>query len=860
MNSTESLSPLERHTPMMQQYLRIKAEFPQMLLLYRMGDFYELFFDDALRASDLLDISLTHRGQSGGKPIPMAGVPFHAIENYLTKLVKLGESVAICEQIGDPALSKGPVERKVVRIITPGTISDEALLEETTDNLLVSIHIKQKTIGLAALDITSGRFIISQLTRYSQLQHELARLRPSEIVVSDHPSMRALELLKPYPCVRYRPTWEFEPNFTENLLKEHFKVSSLSIFECDTLPVGLMAAGGLLNYVRETQRTALPHIHKLQTMALDSTINLDATTRRNLEIDLNIRGTKTHTLIEVMDETKTPMGKRLLKRWLHQPLRDHVIIRARQAAITESIKDNTHLMLHEHLKGLGDSERILARVALKSARPRDLVRLRETLRRLPEIKEELAKKQSSRWEALNHQLHLFTDLTALLNIAIIDSPPVWIRDGGVIADGYHAELDELRTLANHAEQYLLDLETREKQRTQISTLKVNYNKIHGFYIEISRGQAHLAPPDYQRRQTLKNAERFIIPELKAFEDKALSAQSKALTLEKELYDNLLETITLELVPLLETVEALAEIDVLANLAERALTLSLTCPELTDEKRISIQKGRHIVIEQVNKTPFVSNDTELSPERQMLIITGPNMGGKSTYMRQIALIVLLAHIGSFVPAESALIGSIDRIFTRIGASDDLTSGRSTFMVEMTETAHILQQATSNSLILLDEIGRGTSTYDGLAIAWATAAHLASQIGAFTLFATHYAELTQMTEHDEKIVNIHFDAIENHDDIVFLHHVKEGAASQSFGIQVAKLAGLPLAVIEQAKAKLATLENELAHRPAPPQIKQLQSEKTYPAKPHPALLLLETIEPDMLSAREALDIIYQLKAAL
>lgn len=852
MNSTTmNTRALEQHTPMMQQYLRIKADFPHMLLLYRMGDFYELFFDDALKASQLLDISLTHRGQSGGKPIPMAGVPFHAVENYLTKLVKLGESVAICEQIGDPALSKGPVERKVIRIITPGTISDEALLEETSDNLLVSIHIRHKSIGLASLDMASGRFLVSQLTRYSQLQHELARLRPSEIVVSDTTSVR--DMLKNYPCIRYRPSWEFDPHFTDTLLKEHFKVSSLSIFECDTLPVGLMAAGGLLNYVQETQRTALPHIHKLQTISLDATINLDATTRRNLEIDLNIRGGKEHTLVDVMDVTKTPMGKRLLKRWLHQPLRDHCVLRARQTAITESIKHNSHLVLREHLKGLGDSERILARVALKSARPRDLVRLREALRRLPEIKDELATKQSSQWQALNKQLHLFTDLTELLNIAIIDSPPVWIRDGGVIAEGYHAELDELRTLANHADQYLLDLETREKQRTQISTLKVNYNKIHGFYIEISRGQAHLAPADYQRRQTLKNAERFIIPELKVFEDKALSAQSKALTLEKELYDNLLDTIILELVPLLQTVEALAEIDVLANFAERALTLSLTCPELTNEKRISIEKGRHIVIEHANKAPFVSNDTQMSADRQMLIITGPNMGGKSTYMRQIALIVLLAHAGSFVPAESALIGPIDRIFTRIGASDDITSGRSTFMVEMTETAHILQQATSSSLILLDEIGRGTSTYDGLAIAWATASYLARQTGAFTLFATHYAELTHMTEECKNIINIHFDAIENNDNIVFLHHVQEGAASQSFGIQVAKLAGLPLAVIEEAKAKLATLENDIAVRPTP------SVNKTQP-KLHPALALLDTIDPDTLTAREALTFIYQLKAAL
>ncbi|MFN7097886.1 MAG: DNA mismatch repair protein MutS, partial [Gammaproteobacteria bacterium] len=604
---------------MMQQYLTIKAEFPHMLLLYRMGDFYELFFEDAHRAAKLLDITLTHRGHSAGTPIPMAGVPFHAVESYLAKLVKLGESVAICEQIGDPALSKGPVERKVARIITPGTISDEALLEEDSDNLLMAIHSKNKMIGLATLDISSGRFVISQVETYTQLQHELARLRPAEIIVSEETSLR--DQLQSFKCVRYRAPWQFDSNFAEKELTQHFQINSLSVFECEHLPVAIMAAGSLLHYVQETQRTALPHIQKLQLETIDEVIVLDATTRRNLEIDVNIRGTSQHTLFEVMDRTKTPMGKRLLKRWLHQPLRNHDLLKQRQAAIREMITQYAYPAFAEQLKSLGDSERILARVALKSARPRDLLKLRETLSKLPTIKSLLQALVAPQWCELNKKIQPFNELFDLLARAIIDNPPVWIRDGGVIAEGYHAELDELRGLANNAEQYLVDLETREKQRTQISTLKVGYNKVHGFYIEISRGQAHLAPTDYQRRQTLKNAERFITPELKAFEDKALSAQSKALALEKQLYDELLDLLVEQISPLIITAAALAELDVLVNLSERAVTLSLTAPEFSNESIISIKQGRHLVIEHAKEEPFIPNDTEMSTTRRMLLITG-----------------------------------------------------------------------------------------------------------------------------------------------------------------------------------------------------------------------------------------------
>lgn len=793
----------QQHTPMMQQYLSIKAEFPHMLLFYRMGDFYEVFFEDAHRAAALLDITLTHRGSSNGAPIPMAGVPFHAVENYLARLVKQGESVAICEQIGDPALSKGPVERKVMRIITPGTISDEALLEEYSDNLLLALHAHKEQIGLAALDITSGRFVVSEVSSLTHLQNELARLRPAEILVSEDSALRSL--LNNFPCVRYRAAWEFEHKTATRLLQQQFGIQSLSIFECEHLPQAIAAAGCLVHYLRETQRTALPHIQRIQTEKIEDTLMLDASTRRNLEIDVNLRGNNQNTLMSVMDKTQTPMGKRLLKRWLNQPLRDYAIICQRQAAVQEVMQQTRYNALQALLKNIGDSERILARVALKSARPRDLIKLRDNLARLPDIKSAIQSLKAPRWQQLNQQINDFSQLHTILQSALIEAPPQLIRDGGVIAAGYDAELDELRNIATNADQYLLDLETRERKRTNLSTLKVGYNRVHGYYIEISRGQAAQAPEDYQRRQTLKNAERFVTPELKTFEDKALSSQARALAREKQLYDALLDRLITELSALLAMAAAMAEMDVLTNFAERADNLNLVAPTFSETPTIQITAGRHIVIEHASENPFIPNDTHMHAERRMLIITGPNMGGKSTYMRQIALIVLLAHVGCFVPAKQAVIGPIDRIFTRIGASDDLASGRSTFMVEMTETANILHNATACSLVLLDEIGRGTSTYDGLSIAWATASHLAESVGAFTLFATHFFEITHLAATHNTIANIHFDAMDSHDNIVFLHHVQEGPASQSFGIQVAKLAGLPHVVIDKARSKLAELEN-------------------------------------------------------
>ena len=847
---------LASHTPMMQQYLRIKADYPDVLLLYRMGDFYELFFEDAESASKLLDITLTQRGQSDGRPIPMAGVPFHAIDNYLAKLVKLGLSVAICEQIGDPATSKGPVERQVTRIITPGTLSDEHLLTAHDDNLLMAIHsLDGENIGIATLDISSGEYLITQFTQVTQLQHELARLRPSEIIVSEQTPFRAL--LSAQSCVRFRPTHEFQTHFARQILMTHFQVPHLDMFEVDLAPLAIDAAGSLLAYVQQTQRTALPHIHGIRRIVLDDALMMDAVTRRHLEIDLNLQGGTTHTLFAIMDTTQTPMGKRLLKRWLHRPLRDRHALLARQEAIGEVLMLTHYESIQDALKGLGDSERILARIALKSAKPRDLIKLREILHSLPQIKKILSVLTQVQWQRLHETILLFENLSDLLDRALIDNPPLWMRDGGVIATGYDAELDALRALSTDADSFLLALEKKEKERTQISTLKVGYNRVHGFYIEISRAQSHLAPLDYQRRQTLKNAERFITPELKIFEEKSLSAQSKALALEKALYDALLDELILEIKPLMLTSAALAETDVLSSLSERAAHLSLRPPVLTETLQIDIKQGRHLVIEHSISDPFIPNDLCFSDTRQLLLITGPNMGGKSTYMRQSALIVLLAHIGSYVPAESAVIGPIDRIFTRIGASDDISAGRSTFMVEMTETAQILQQATAHSLVLLDEIGRGTSTYDGLSIAWAVAADLVNRIQCFTLFATHYFELTHLGEYYPTVINQQVEAIEEGDRIIFLHRVREGAANQSFGIQVAQLAGLPPPVIAQAKQKLCSLTQEtLIVSPIMPSPSVSQAALTE----HPVLRQLADLDPDTLTARAALELIYALRQAL
>ena len=801
---------LSKHTPMMQQYLKIKGEHPNELVFYRMGDFYELFYEDARKAAEFLDITLTARGQSGGNPIPMAGVPFHSAESYIARLVRAGQSIAICEQIGDPATSKGPVERQVVRIVTPGTLSDDAFLEDRRDNLLVAIYSHREQFGFASLDISSGRFAVSELEGLEALQGELQRLRPAEILISE--DFPYGEILEGFTGIRRQGPWLFEGDTAHRVITHQLQVRDLTGFGCEDLHLAICAAGCLLQYAKETQRTALPHIRKLTRERREEAVILDATSRRNLEIDTNLMGGHQHTLAWVMDRTATAMGGRELRRWLNRPLRDVDVVRQRQQAVSALLDGFHYEPVHDLLKQVGDIERVLARVALRSARPRDLARLRDAFQTLPQLQETLKPVNSHHVVKLATSIGEYPELADLLERAVIDNPPVVIRDGGVIRDGFDDELDELRNISENAGQYLLDVETRERERTGISTLKVGYNRVHGYYIEISRAQSDQAPADYIRRQTLKNAERFITPELKEFEDKALSAKSRALAREKALYDEVLESVAEQLAPLQDAAQALSELDVLSNFAERATSLRFAPPEFTDKPGFDIEEGRHPVVEQLLDEPFVPNDLLMDTKRRMLVITGPNMGGKSTYMRQAALIALLAYTGSFVPANRAVLGPVDRIFTRMGSSDDIAGGRSTFMVEMTETANILHNATEYSLVLMDEVGRGTSTFDGLSLAWATAEHLAKNIRCYTLFATHYFELTQLADDLEHAVNVHLTATEHDDSIVFLHNVHDGPASQSYGLQVAQLAGVPQDVIRNAKAQLTHLEGSAT--PTPP----------------------------------------------
>lgn len=872
-NNDLQVNPESLHTPMMTQYLRIKAQHPHEMVFYRMGDFYELFFDDAKKASEILDITLTARGKSNGEPIPMAGIPFHSADGYLAKLVKEGISVALVEQIGDPATSKGPVERKVMRIVTPGTVSDEALLDSRRDNLLVALHQSGDTFGIASLDMVSGRFLVLEVEGLDAVLGELQRLSPAELLLSDHLTTPAL--IENRKGLRRRGPWEFDFETAARLLIQQFGTKDLAGFGCEHLKTALCSAGCLLSYARETQRTALPHVRSLAHENRDEAVIMDAATRRNLELDINLNGGDEHTLFSVLNRTATSMGSRLLRRWLNRPLRDIDLLNARQNAITTLRHNYAFEVTNGILKQVGDMERILGRLALRSSRPRDLSRLMMSIACYPELQSELVKHSSPLLAELAQQINTFPQLVELLSRAIIENPPVVIREGGVIADGYDAELDDLRNISTNAGQYLLDLETRERERTGIPTLKVGYNRVHGYFIELTSAQSEKAPADYIRRQTLKNAERYITPELKEFEDKALSAKSRALAREKALYDELLDILNEQLIPLQNSANAVSELDVLATLAERADTLGFCCPTLSLNAGINIQGGRHPVVEQVTTAPFVPNDLLFHRERHMLIVTGPNMGGKSTYMRQAALIVLLAHIGSFVPAQSAEIGIVDRIFTRIGSSDDLAGGRSTFMVEMTETANILHNATARSLVLMDEIGRGTSTFDGLSLAWACAKHLAEKVSAFTLFATHYFEITSLPETIPGITNVHLNATEHNDNIVFLHKVQEGPASKSYGLQVAKLAGIPAEVLAQAQAQLHLLEqgvhlehSMLALTQAVPVVAVTYSSDIasplqsglFDTLPNPAVEALKKINPDNLSPREALEQLYRLKEIL
>ncbi|MDP1559222.1 MAG: DNA mismatch repair protein MutS [Nitrosomonas sp.] len=850
-----------KHTPMMQQYLGIKAQHPGMLMFYRMGDFYELFFDDAEKAARLLGITLTQRGSSAGNPIKMAGVPYHAAEQYLARLVKLGESIVICEQVGDPATSKGPVAREVARIITPGTLTDAALLEDKSDCILLALYLHETKLGLAWLNLAAGQMRVME-TSPENLLSELERLKPAEILLPE--SLSAAEILEGKWALKHLPSWQFDLDSARRNLIQQLATHDLSGFGCDGLEVSLCAAGALLEYARLTQGANVVHITALQVERDDVYIRMDAATRRNLEISETLRGENSPTLLSLLDTCSTNMGSRLLRYWLHHPLRKHSAIQNRLDGVAALISRHglyAYLAVREGLRPVVDIERITARIALKSARPRDLSGLRNSLKCLPEVAAAVSACVSAQLGQLIQTMLPDAVLVNLLEQALLEEPNMLLREGGVIADGYDPELDELRSLQNNCGEFLLQLEIREKERTGIPSLKVEYNRVHGFYIEVTHAHIEKIPDDYRRRQTLKNAERYITPELKTFEDKALAAKDRALAREKFLYDDLLNTLSQHIHQLQQIASSIAEMDVLATFAERAHTLGYTVPVFSDEAVIEIEAGRHPVVEsQVDN--FVANDMQLGAGnhalRQMLIITGPNMGGKSTYMRQVALIALLAHCGSFVPAKYARIGPLDQIFTRIGAADDLASGRSTFMVEMTETANILHNATSKSLVLMDEIGRGTSTFDGLALAFAIARYLLTKNQSYTLFATHYFELTKLAEEFRHAINVHLEAVEHKHHIVFLHQVTEGAASQSYGLQVARLAGVPEVVIKAARKHLIKLEMESAARKpqrdlfsATPDILEETPQK------HPAITLLEDITPDELSPRQALEKLYLLK---
>ncbi|WAJ69789.1 DNA mismatch repair protein MutS [Catenovulum adriaticum] len=858
---------LRQHTPMMQQYLKLKADYKDTLLFYRMGDFYELFFDDAKKASELIDISLTQRGKTAGKPIPMSGIPYHAADTYLAKLVKLGESVAICEQIGDPATSKGPVERKVVRVITPATITEESLLEERRDNLLMAIcQSPNNQYGLACLDITSGRFEIAEVDNQESLQAILQQKQPAELLYPEN--FASMHLINNNPANKRRPEWDFEQDSAYRQLCKQFNTQDLTGFGINADHTAISAAGAVLQYVKDTQKSAIPHLRGLKTLQLGDNLFLDAISIRNLELNQSLSGHTGQTLLSVIDKTATPMASRLLQRWLVQPILNKQILSQRHQVIDSIINSGLSPELKSELKNIGDIERIISRIALRSARPRDFSRLRNALLCLPQLKELL---QSSEEKALiedQTQIDTFSELCELLVKAIVDNPPVVIRDGGVLAQGYNPELDELRRLSQGAQNILEQIEQRERETTGISTLKVGYNRVHGFFIEISKAQSAQAPVEYIRRQTLKNAERYITPELKELEDKVLSAQSKALALEKQLYEALFDQFEPYIAQLQQASDHIARLDVLNNFAERAETLNYCRPEFSDEVGIHINAGRHPVVEELSSEPFIANPIELNQNRKMLVITGPNMGGKSTYMRQTALICIMAYVGCYVPADSAVLGPIDRIFTRIGASDDLASGRSTFMVEMTETANILNHATEKSLVLMDEIGRGTSTYDGLSLAWACAENLALNLKAQTLFATHYFELTTLAGQIESVANVHLDAIEHGDTITFMHAVQEGAANRSFGLQVAALAGVPKGVIIQAKHKLNELESTHHQAPSDIDLDSVTTAKTmkdshqkeqldWVSQQHPLIEAMTQVDPDTLTPRQALDLLYDLK---
>jgi DNA mismatch repair protein MutS len=894
--SAETIDIFGAHTPMMQQYLRIKAQHPDTLLFYRMGDFYELFYDDARVAAGLLDIALTSRGQSAGAPIPMAGVPVQSVDAYLARLVRRGQSVAICEQIGDPAKARGPMERQVVRVVTPGTVTDDALLEQRRETLLAALLTERNRFGLAWLELSSGRFTVLESDEPGAMEAELERLRPAELLLAEDQARDILAVCRQQPVIRTRAPWHFELAGASRVLTDQLGTLDLKGFGVDELPLAIRAAGALLQYVRDTQKSAVPHIRAMRVEERADSLGLDAATRRNLELDSSLSGNETATLFAVLDSSVTAMGSRALRRWLNRPIRAQPVLRERYHAVATLAESRRYETLREQLRDIGDLERILARVALRSARPRDLLQLRASLAATPGLRTAVAPFDSPALVALQRHIGEHAGERSLLQCAIAAEPSQLLRDGGVIAAGYDSGLDELRLIASNTDGFLLELERRERERTGIANLKLGYNRVQGFYIEVSRLQAERVPSDYLRRQTVKSAERFVTPELKSFEDKVLGARERALAREKELYEQLLTTLIEALPALQQTAESIATLDALAALAQRAATLGWSEPTLISEPRLMIEAARHPVVERFIDAPFVPNDLAMHESRRMLIITGPNMGGKSTYMRSIALVVVLAHLGSFVPAARAEIGPIDRIFTRIGAADDLAGGRSTFMVEMTETANILHNASAHSLVLMDEIGRGTSTFDGLSLAYAVARHMAEQLRACTLFATHYFELTSLADEIDGCANVHLDATEHGDSLIFLHAVKDGPANRSFGLQVAQLAGVPREVIAQARRYMAQLEaGSLASRraaaapqaelplfaaatplaaatlaPALTPLPALPSAPVPAPAPAPASapapnepprdelrLRLAAIEPDELTPRRALELLYELR---
>ena len=835
----------------MQQYLRIKAEHPDILLFYRMGDFYELFYDDAERASRLLDITLTQRGQSAGAPVKMAGVPVHAVEQYLAKLVRLGESVAICEQIGDPALAKGPVERQVTRIVTPGTLTDSSLLDDKTDNVLLSLSRDKSTVGLAWLSLASGMLRVAEIAPQN-LQNELRRIDPAEVLAEESVHLDGY-------FVTRLPAWQFDVESGKRRLLKQLGAATLAGFGCEEMTLAIGACGALLDYAGKTQGQALAHVVAVTPERASEYVRLDAATRRNLEITETLRGESSPTLFSRLDACATGMGSRLLRHWLHHPLRDTATLKRRHEVVAALL--DRFEPVQKALRGFSDVERIASRIALKSARPRELAGLRDSLRLLPALAETLNRGQAPiLLQELLGDLAVPGDCLSLLEKSLQAEPAARTIDGGVIAPGYSAELDELRGLQSHSGEFLLELERKERDRTGIASLRVAYNSVHGYYIEVSNAQVEKVggslPADYRRRQTLKSAERYITPELKTFEDKALSAQERALALEKTLFEELVRQLGGHLPGLQKIARALAQLDVLAAFAAVASRGNYARPEFVEERGIEIDAGRHPVVEAQIES-FIANDCRLSPARTLLLVTGPNMGGKSTYMRQVALIVLMAYAGCYVPARAARLGPIDQIFTRIGAADDLAGGRSTFMVEMTESASILHNATDRSLVLMDEVGRGTSTFDGLALAWAIARHLVEKNKALSLFATHYFEMTRLAQDYKEVANVHLDAVEHKDSIVFLHAVAEGPASQSYGLQVAALAGVPKAVIRQARRYLQMLEDASVTRGTQSDLfAKTRGEEPEPVA-DPLREALRKANPDELSPREALELLYRLK---